>query len=68
MRTIILQITIRKIKKGIEEKEKERETITTRNVGYIYSKYYVYTLKLEDNCYFLMLYKENNTCLLKSSM
>ena len=55
MRTIILQITIRKIKKGIEEKEKERETITTRNVGYIYSKYYVYTLKLEDNCYFQML-------------
>ena len=55
MRTIILQITIRKIKKGIEEKEKERETITTRNVGYIYSKYYVYTLKLEDKCYFQML-------------
>ena len=55
MRTIVLQITIKKIKKGIEEKEKERETITTRNVGYIYSKYYVYTLKLEDNCYFQML-------------
>lgn len=36
MRTIILQIIIRKIKKDIEEKEKEREKLSPQEMLVIY--------------------------------